>query len=312
MRGIMTEEELNQRIRQKRKMERLRARRRKLIVEMICCAFVILFTISGIVRCTAHRREEKELEQKRIEAFEKKKKQEAAEKKKEQEDPRKQEFALDPSKTAGSENHLNEKIVYLTFDDGPSELTPKVLEILDKYDAKATFFVTNHDKKNAHYIKEAYQKGHTIGMHTSTHDYGTVYSSVDAYFADLDAISQTVKEQIGYIPCFIRFPGGSSNTVSSITPGLMTVLTAEVQKRGYQYYDWNSGCGDGSVRTTQELITAGTTFTENNLLYLAHDSATKETTVEALSAIIEHYKNQGYVFKAIDRETITAHHGVNN
>lgn len=306
----MTEEERRQKIRQERKMKRLRARRRKLIIQMICCGLLVVL---AVVRCSVNAKE-KEKEEKRIEALEKKKKEEAAveAKKKEQEEQRRKALELDPERLAGGDTHTGEKIVYLTFDDGPSELTPKVLEILDKYNAKATFFVTNHDRNSAHYIKEAYEKGHTIGMHTSSHDYFRVYSSVEAYFEDLDAIAQTVKEQIGFVPCFIRFPGGSSNTVSSFNPGIMTKLVEEVHKRGYQYYDWNAGCGDGAVRTTAELITTGTATIDNNLLFLAHDSATKQTTIDALSTIIEFYQNLGYTFKAIDRETITAHHGVSN
>lgn len=317
----MTEEELTKRVQHNRRLKKLRERRRKLIIKMVICALLLVLVIVGIVRCTSNAIEKKKVEQQRIEQLEKKKQEEekkkkAEEKKKKEEmeklNARAKDFEVDPARTAGSENHIEEKIVYLTFDDGPSVLTPKVLEILDKYNAKATFFVTNHDKSSAHYIKEAYDKGHTIGMHTSSHDYQQVYSSVQAYFDDLAAISQTVKEQIGYVPCFIRFPGGSSNTVSLFTPGIMTELTAEVQKRGYQYYDWNTGCGDGGVCTTEELIQTGTSGTANNLLFLAHDSATKQTTVEALPKIIEYYQNQGYVFKAIDRETITAHHGLNN
>ena len=227
-------------------------------------------------------------------------------------DPR-PDFAVDPAKPVGSDTQTEEKVVYLTFDDGPSPLTQQILDILDRYNAKATFFVTNQDPACADKIKEAYDKGHTIGMHTSSHKYDVVYSSVDAYFADLDAIAQTVKAQIGYVPCFIRFPGGSSNTVSAnITPGIMTALVQEVQNRGYQYYDWNGSSGDGAVRSTQELIAGGTTFTDNNIVYLSHDSASKQTTVEALPAIIEHYQAQGYTFKALDRGSYTAHHGVSN
>ena len=120
-----------------------------------------------------------------------------------------------------------------------------------------------------------------------------MYASVDAYFQDLDQIGQLVKEEIGYVPCFIRFPGGSSNTISaSYTKGIMTTLTQEVQARGYQYYDWNGSSGDGAV--------------------LSHDSETKDTTVEALPKIIEYYQSQGYVFKALDLNSYVAHHGVNN
>ena len=155
----------------------------------------------------------------------------------------------------GTTEQSDEKVVYLTLDDGPSKNTQAVLDILDKYNAKATFFVTGAMPEYKDMIKKAYDKGHTIGMHTYSHDYAKVYASVDAYFQDLDQIGQLVKEEIGYVPCFIRFPGGSSNTISaSYTKGIMTTLTQEVQARGYQYYDWNGSSGDGAVRTTEQLV----------------------------------------------------------
>ena len=245
------------------------------------------------------------------------------------------EFAVQPGRKVGTTEQSDEKVVYLTLDDGPSKNTQAVLDILDKYNAKATFFVTcsgsldkyakkiiekghtlglhtcTHRYKDM--IKKAYDKGHTIGMHTYSHDYAKVYASVDAYFQDLDQIGQLVKEEIGYVPCFIRFPGGSSNTISaSYTKGIMTTLTQEVQARGYQYYDWNGSSGDGAVRTTEQLVNQATSFHDNNIILLSHDSETKDTTVEALPKIIEYYQSQGYVFKALDLNSYVAHHGVNN
>ncbi|MBQ9068045.1 MAG: polysaccharide deacetylase family protein, partial [Eggerthellaceae bacterium] len=99
------------------------------------------------------------------------------------------------------------KTVYLTFDDGPSPLTPQVLEILDRYGAKATFFVTAAYPDYFYLIKEAYDKGHTIALHTASHDYAYVYSSIGCYYDDLATIGGVVEEQIGYVPAFIRFPG---------------------------------------------------------------------------------------------------------
>ena len=213
----------------------------------------------------------------------------------------------------GQKDQADDKVVYLTLDDGPSKNTQAVLDILDKYNAKATFFVTGAMPEYKDMIKKAYDKGHTIGMHTYSHDYAKVYASVDAYFQDLDQIGQLVKEEIGYVPCFIRFPGGSSNTISaSYTKGIMTTLTQEVQARGYQYYDWNGSSGDGAVRTTEQLVDQATSFHDNNIILLSHDSETKDTTVEALPKIIEYYQSQGYVFKALDLNSYVAHHGVNN
>ena len=179
----------------------------------------------------------------------------------------------------GTTEHSDEKVVYLTLDDGPSKNTQAVLDILDKYNAKATFFVTGAMPEYKDMIKKAYDKGHTIGMHTYSHDYA----------------------------------GGSSNTISaSYTKGIMTTLTQEVQARGYQYYDWNGSSGDGAVRTTEQLVDQATSFHDNNIILLSHDSETKDTTVEALPKIIEYYQSQGYVFKASDLNSYVAHHGVNN
>lgn len=229
-------------------------------------------------------------------------------------DVRAAEFALDPAKQDWNYESNGRKVVYLTIDDGPSNLTPQVLDILDRYGVKATFFVVGASPEHYHYIKEAYERGHTIGLHTFSHDYPVVYASVDAYYADLDRIGQVVKEQIGYIPCFIRFPGGSSNMISAKScPGIMSALVGSVQERGYQYYDWNVSTGDGSVHTADELVD----FTKESPLYdnvmlLCHDSATKQTTLEALPRIIEYYQEQGYSFEPISRASIVVQHGVSN
>lgn len=207
------------------------------------------------------------------------------------------------------------KTVYLTFDDGPSANTAKVLEVLDKYNAKATFFVTGNGKNYNYLIKEAHDKGHTIALHTYSHDYKTVYSSVDAYFNDLNKVGNMVKDLIGYFPKYIRFPGGASNTVSRhYSKGIMSTLTAEVQNRGFQYYDWNASSGDASGNNVavEKLIKGGTESNSTNVMLLCHDTAAKSTTVQALPQIIEHYKNLGYVFKGIDDDTFTPHQHVNN
>lgn len=222
-------------------------------------------------------------------------------------------YAVVPGEHVGTFEQSDEKVVYLTLDDGPSALTQQFLDVLDRYHVKATFFVTNQNPEYVNLIKEAYDRGHTIGMHTYSHDYGKVYSSVDAYFADLDAIGQVVKEQIGYVPCFVRFPGGSSNTISAnYTSGIMTTLAQEVQARGYQYYDWNLSSGDGSIQPVENIIALATDSNENNIILLSHDANGKETTLEGLPAVIEHYQSLGYVFKALDKQSFVAHHGINN
>lgn len=218
-------------------------------------------------------------------------------------------------KDIGTSQQSNEKIVYLTFDDGPSANTQKILEILERYNAKATFFVTGTNQNYNYLIKEAHDKGHTIGLHTYCHDYKTVYSSVDAYFDDLTKVGNMVKDLIGYTPKYIRFPGGSSNTVSrKYTPGIMTTLSKEVINRGYQYYDWNGDSTDASGNNVpvNKLIANATSSKSNNINILFHDTSAKSTTVQALPAIIENYLARGYRFEAINDSSFAPHQGINN
>lgn len=207
------------------------------------------------------------------------------------------------------------KVVFLTFDDGPSENTGKILKILEKYDAKATFFVTGNGQADNHFIKEAYDQGNAIGLHTYTHDYSYVYSSVDNYFQDLQQISDMVKDITGEAPKVIRFPGGSSNTVSAnYTEGIMSRLVDLVHEKGYEYFDWNVSSGDASGNDipVDTIVQSATACEEQYCTILFHDTMAKNTTVEALPEIIRHYKEQGYVFLPLTRDSVAAHHGVNN
>ncbi len=231
-------------------------------------------------------------------------------------DPRDQEFKVDPARTNWNFEAPANKTVYLTFDDGPSENTRPVLDILDAYGIKATFFVTGMNPEYLPMISECYKRGHTIGMHTYSHDYEQVYASVDAYWNDLGQIADVVREQIGYVPCFVRFPGGSSNTISAnYAAGIMSELAHEVVAEGYQYYDWDASCGDGAVHTADELVDAtiaDTSYGYQSIVFLMHDGAAKETTVEALPRIIEYFASEGYEFAPIDRSTCVPHHGIGN
>lgn len=231
-------------------------------------------------------------------------------------DKRAAEFAVDPARTDWNFDAPATKTVYLTFDDGPSENTQAVLDILDKYGIKATFFVTGINPDYLSMIEKCYKRGHTIGLHTYSHQYDQVYASVDAYWNDLNRIGSVVEKQIGYVPCFIRFPGGSSNTVSAdYTKGIMSELAEEVVDAGYQYFDWDASCGDGATHTADELVEASkadTAYGYQSIVFLMHDGAQKETTVEALPRIIEYFKSEGYEFAPIDRSTCVPHHGIGN
>ncbi len=201
----------------------------------------------------------------------------------------------------------NEKVVYLTFDDGPSRHTPEVLEILKRYQCKATFFITGMNEKYRPYIKTAYDQGHTIGLHTYSHNYSKVYASTNAYFKDLDKVGKLAKEYIG-------FPGGGSNTISrKYNKGIMSQLTKQVGKKGYIYYDWNCENGDGYAHMSQsQMLKRATSSSAKKVMILMHDANGKQNTVDILPKVIEHYQKKGYTFKAIDDSTPVFHQHVNN
>ena len=210
-------------------------------------------------------------------------------------------------------NTYGDGIVYLTFDDGPSYRTKEILDILDEEGVKATFFVCGANE----YTKRAYDSGHTIALHSNTHNYSYIYASSSNYFSDLTAIDNTVYNTIAIHSKFIRFPGGSSNTVSrNYSYGIMSYLTVEVENRGYTYFDWNVDSNDaGSDVYNSDNIYANVI---NNLshsktnIVLMHDSGGHTATVNALRNIIRTAKGYGYSFKAIDNSTPIVHHGVNN
>ena len=207
------------------------------------------------------------------------------------------------------------KVCYLTFDDGPSKNTPKILEILKKYNAKATFFVIN--SADIGYVKNIHDAGHTVGLHTATHNYSQIYSSIDAYFKDLQQISDKVESIIGIKPTVMRFPGGSSNQVSArYCKGIMTKLVTLVPQKGYSYFDWNVSSGDADKNTPSYTYIRNNVLNaaknKNSICVLMHDAAAKTTTVQALPEIIEGLTKMGYTFEAITPESYGYHHKPTN
>ena len=203
-------------------------------------------------------------------------------------------------------------VIYLTFDDGPGAQTPRLLEILDKYNAKATFFVVNTPFAST--ISDIAAAGHTLAMHTATHDFEKVYSSERAYFEDLEQIESVIEEYAGYRPKILRFPGGGSNTISKkYCPGIMTTLTQQVQEKGYLYYDWNVDSDDaGSARTAQEVydnVVRGCYSRESSIV-LMHDI--KSYTIDAIEDILIWGQSNGYTFEAITEDVPQLHHSVKN
>ena len=204
-------------------------------------------------------------------------------------------------------------VIYLTFDDGPSALTTGIiLDILKEEGVKATFFVTNSGPDEL--IKREDEEGHTVALHTATHDYAQVYASVDAYFNDLQSVHDRVYNITGKDARIIRFPGGSSNTVSRrYSSGIMSILTEEVLNRGYRYYDWNISSGDAGGTTqasgVYQNVINGLSKDRPNMI-LMHDIKTH--TRDALRDIIKYGKENGYTFEPITMNTAMVRQKVNN
>jgi Predicted xylanase/chitin deacetylase len=207
----------------------------------------------------------------------------------------------------------SEKTIYLTFDDGPSPYTAKLLDVLDRYGAKATFFVTAQDPRYYDQIGRAYRAGHTIGVHTTSHNYNTIYSSEQAFFEDFFNMEEVIKQQTGSYTKIFRFPGGSSNTVSNFNPGIMTRLTQAMNNMGYQFYDWNVYSGDAgeTSKTTQIAKNIKEGCAEHKVsVVLQHDI--KDYSVAAVESVLIWGRDNGYTFKALQLDSPAMHHGVNN
>lgn len=207
----------------------------------------------------------------------------------------------------------NKGIIYLTFDDGPNDGTTNViLDILKEEGVKATFFVTC--KGPDYLIKREYDEGHTVALHTATHNYAIVYASDEAYFNDLQTVHDRVLNITGYDSRIIRFPGGASNTISRrYSDGIMSRITKEVLNRGYKYYDWNISSGDAGNTTDPNVVYSNVVNSlrdDRANMVLMHDI--KTYTRDALRNIIKYGKDHGYRFEKITMDTEMITQKVNN
>lgn len=204
--------------------------------------------------------------------------------------------------------------IYLTFDDGPqSGTTNVILDILKEEGVPATFFITN--KGDDSLVQREFNEGHTVAIHTASHDYSVVYRSVDSYWNDLNIVQNRIKRITGSETRLVRFPGGSSNTVSRrYSIGIMTTLTNDLINKGYKYYDWNISSGDaagGSPTPNQIYNNVVSQLSHDRVnMVLMHDI--KTYTRDALRDIIRYAKNNGYTFERITYDTPMVRQRVNN
>ena len=199
--------------------------------------------------------------------------------------------------------------VYLTFDDGPSANTGQILDILDEYGVKATFFVVGKEGYNDQY-RRIVEEGHTLGMHSYSHVYRDIYESVEAYGQDLEKLHTYLYELTGVDSRIVRLPGGSSNTVSK---DKIQDIIAYLGQQGMTYYDWNVSSGDaasGYVSAQQIADNVLNHVSEHHTsIVLMHDASGKNTTVEALPIILEKIlESDNMVLLPITEDTVPIQH----
>ena len=206
-----------------------------------------------------------------------------------------------------------QKIIYLTFDDGPGDFTNALLDILDKYEVKATFFVTGRGDDAV--IRREDEEGHTVALHTWSHNYAYIYANTNNYFTDLSQVAERVKNITGKDAKLVRFPGGSSNLVSRRYDGktkIMTTLSRELEARGYQYFDWNVDSDDAGRANSSDTVYTNvvTHLKDGPNVVLQHDI--KPYSVEAVERIIQYGNENNFVFDKLELNSPIVHHSLNN
>ena len=210
-------------------------------------------------------------------------------------------------------------VICLTFDDGPGRVnTPKNLETLKQYGVKATFFICNYSDSYKDLVQQEIDEGHTVALHTYSHEYSECYATEDSYLDGINKLHDKVLADTGYDARIIRFPGGSSNAVSKrYTPGLMGRLTKKMLDNGYLYFDWNADSTDAETKYMNdanaifEHAISGIQEGRYNVL-LMHDIDSKKATAEALSRIIQWGLDHGFVFEPITVDTPLVCHNATN
>lgn len=204
------------------------------------------------------------------------------------------------------------KIVYLTFDDGPVKYTKRLLEILEKYNVKATFFVCGNSDLSI--LDDIVEGGHTLGLHSMSHLYEVIYSSEDAFFSDLYELQQVVYEKTGVKSMIMRFPGGSSNRVSKkYNLGIMTRLAQAVKDQGFRYFDWNVDSDDAGNTTTSQGVAQNVIDgikKKDISVVLQHDI--KNYSVDAVEEIIIWGLQNGYTFLPLEQNSPKCEHEIRN
>lgn len=202
---------------------------------------------------------------------------------------------IKPSKPSGN----RKKTVYLTFDDGPSKLTPKVLNLLKKKQIPATFFVLGQQVSGSpEVIRRIVEEGHSIGNHTYNHNYKEVYVNFSAFWSQIKQTEELVRNITGSRPQLVRAPGGTYGHFDATFFKLL-------DQAGYKVFDWNVDSGDSrrkGVPASEILKSVKKQPLKENMVVLMHDGAGHEETLKALPQIIAYYQSKGYAFARLTPE----------
>jgi peptidoglycan/xylan/chitin deacetylase (PgdA/CDA1 family) len=198
------------------------------------------------------------------------------------------------------------KVAYLTFDDGPSAYTNRVLDILKKYNVKATFFVNGReDAISLNIYRRIINEGHVLGNHIYTHKYQNIYTSVETFDNEFNRLQDLILRTTGVTMDIMRFPGGSNNGVSnSYSPNIMNTLTLRYKSLGYTYFDWNVSAGDTWEGSTAPYVINNITSQSRNksfVIVLMHDSM--PTTPASLETVIQNLTSFGFRFSSLSSST---------
>ena len=212
-----------------------------------------------------------------------------------------------------AETKIESNIVYLTFDDGPSKYTNEILDILDYYKVKATFFVIGKDDTDSlNLYRDILNRGNSLGLHTYSHDYKKAYSSQESFAEEVVSLRELLFNATGKDITLFRFPGGSSSPMLSDYGDQPKDFIDYLNENGYTYFDWNVSSGDGASKTIskeqiEENVLSGVEGKKCSVV-LMHDDPNKGSSVEALPIIIESLLDKGYEIRPIDDTVAPVQH----
>ena len=276
---------------------------RYILIAIIGIIIIILILFIGIVVRVNTKKQEKiakEIQE-----------QEQLEKEKEEEVMR---FILENKQKEKEEEEKATGVIYLTFDDGPtSDSTPRILEILEKNEVKATFFVLHYSEQNEELIKREHSQGHKVALHGYTHNYSEIYTSADACMENFRKIQEQVYNTIGEKSNIIRFPGGGSNTISrNYARGVVKAIASRMTSDGYVYFDWDVDSGDAAGASRSKIYNNVVNGVKkcSKCVVLMHDI--KPNTVNELDNILKTLTSKGYKFGTLSVNSPTMHHSIAN